>query len=52
MFHSTQLNALTRNDLKDYKDLTYAQQSTNNWYWSSWITVLLAQVTQAYSDQD
>ena len=31
MFHWTQLNASTRDDLKDQKDLTYAQRSTNNW---------------------
>ena len=33
MFHWTQLNAKTRNYLKDLKDLTYAQRSTNNWSW-------------------
>ena len=31
MFHCTQLNASTRNNLKDLEDLTYAQRSTNNW---------------------
>ena len=30
MFYWTQLNAKSRNDLKDLKDLTYAQWSTNN----------------------